>query len=42
MWLLGFVSGWPHYFCASCHTEKVSENFDFTTHVCYTNIVSKK
>lgn len=25
-------SGWPHYFfCASCHTEKVAENFGFTT-----------
>ena len=30
------------FFCASCHAEKVAENFGFTTIVRYANIVSKK
>lgn len=37
-----FPGGHTIFFCASCHTEKVAENFGFTTIVCYTNIVSKK
>nr|DAN28914.1 MAG TPA: Diheme cytochrome c [Caudoviricetes sp.] len=42
MWLLGLIPGGHTIFCASCHIEKVAENFGFTTIVCYTNIVSKK
>lgn len=39
---LGLFPGGHTIFCAPCNTEKVTENFGFTTHVCYANIVSKK